>query len=450
MTDIVIRFDTEDYVNEVAAEGILRSAKLLESFGVRGSFVTVGMLAEALEKWGRQDVLDALKYHEIGNHSYAHSMHPTINEYTDTEDFDKAMEKFLANEKKTDEILSRLTGKTNFPIAAPPGDSTSYVAHYGYSDMGYVAYSGDLVMDEKNPRPVHACNLACFKDGVGIYPTFEYFTREEIKEKIDSIASKGGVCIFYHHPQRGFVDEFTDELNFKNGENTPPDKYVPSTHKTKERTEKFYDDFKFLMELLTSNPNINIITHKEAAEKYFGGNRTITVDMLPDLKNQLDEYFFPVTTPDSYCIADILLACKAFLLGEKEYKCGKVYGFLSKPYAIESPVTVTKDEMIKSIPQFGNRFLPEKITVGDNVIGPADWLRAAMEIIVSGKDEVTVKPGDWQIDMDQFPYLRDLKHNRETWPINGENYDDTYISERMRLQSWTFRFPKGTSRKVFE
>ncbi len=449
MTDIVIRFDTEDYVNEVAAEGILRSAKLLERFGFRGSFVTVGMLAEALEKWGRQDVLDALKYHEVGFHSYAHSMHPTINEYTDLEDFDEAMELFLKNEKKTAEILTRLTGKTELPAAAPPGDSTSYVAHYGYADMGVVAYSGDLIMDEANPRPIHACNLACFKDGLGIYPTFEYYTRDEVSALVDKIAERGGVCIFYHHPQRGFVDEFTDELNFKAGINTPPDKYVPSTHKTKERSEKFYDDFKFLLELLDKNPNINVITHKEAAEKYFSGERSITVDMLPDLKKQLTEYFFPVTIPDSYCISDILLACKDFLSGKTEHKCGKVYGFLSKPYAICEPVTLTAEEVKAASSQIGDKFLPEKITIGDKVIGPADWLRAALEVII-GADEVTVEPNVWQIDMDQFPYLRDLKHNKKTWPINGENFKDNYISERMRLQSWTFRLPKGTQRKIFE
>ncbi len=450
MTDIVIRFDTEDYINEIAAEGILRSAKLLESYNIRGSFVTVGMLAEALEKWGRQDVLDALKYHEIGNHSYAHSMHPTINEYTNIEDFDEALEKFLGNEKKTDKILARLTGKTNLPVAAPPGDSTSYVAHYGYSDMGYVAYSGDLIMDEKNSRPVHACNLACFKDGLGIYPTFDWLTREEVEAKINEIASGDGICIFYHHPQRGFVDEFTDELNFNHGKNTPPDKYVPSTVKTKERSEKFYDDFKFLLDLITNHPNINIITHEEAAKKYFGGERSITPQMLPDLKKQLEETFFPVTSPDSYCISDILLALKDFLSGKAEHKCEKVYGFLSTPYAIDTPVTVTKDELIKSTSQIGNRFLPEKITVGNKVLGPADWLRAAMEVVISGEDQVTVNPGVWQIDLDQFPYLRDLKHNKKTWPINGEKFEDKYISERMRLQSWTFRFPKRTQRLIFE
>ena len=44
-----------------------------------------------------------------------------------------------------------------------------------------------------------------------------------------------------------------------NGKNTPPDKYVLSTKKTKEATEKFYDDFKYLITLLKNNPNINIL-----------------------------------------------------------------------------------------------------------------------------------------------------------------------------------------------
>ena len=60
MTYIVFSFDTEDYVNPHAADGILRCAEILRSEGIRGCFNVVAKLAEALVKWGRQDVIDAL------------------------------------------------------------------------------------------------------------------------------------------------------------------------------------------------------------------------------------------------------------------------------------------------------------------------------------------------------------------------------------------------------
>ena len=38
MTKVIFRFDTEDFVNEKAADGILRVIRVLEEFGVRGCF----------------------------------------------------------------------------------------------------------------------------------------------------------------------------------------------------------------------------------------------------------------------------------------------------------------------------------------------------------------------------------------------------------------------------
>ena len=56
-------------------------------------------------------------------------------------------------------------------------------------------------------------------------------------------------------------------------------------------------------------------------------------------------------------------------------------------------------------------------------------------------------PGDFQIDMDQFPKMRDL-NLRKMW-IDLESFEDKYLSERGRLQSWTYRLPKNTDRKIF-
>ena len=91
MTNVIFSFDTEDYVNPHAADGILRVSRIVREAGFTPCHNLVARTAEALEKWGRQDVLDELKKCEIETHSLAHSHHPTINEYTDIADFDEAM-----------------------------------------------------------------------------------------------------------------------------------------------------------------------------------------------------------------------------------------------------------------------------------------------------------------------------------------------------------------------
>ena len=110
MTRLIFSFDTEDYVNPNAADGILYCAEILRKNGVVGCFNVVGRLAQALVKWNRPDVIEALKHHEIETHSLAHSYHPTINEYTDLEDFEEAKALFLKNETESLRILSEVFG----------------------------------------------------------------------------------------------------------------------------------------------------------------------------------------------------------------------------------------------------------------------------------------------------------------------------------------------------
>ena len=64
-----------------------------------------------------------------------------------------------------------------------------------------------------------------------------------------------------------------------------------------------------------------------------------------------------------------------------------------------------------------------------------------------GQDVITLEPSDWQIDLAQFPTVRDMDL-RGTW-IHDDSFEDTYLSERFRLQSWTYRLPKNTPRKIF-
>ena len=79
MTDIIISFDTEDFTSNRAADAIKDEAEILRSLGIRGCFCIVGLLAEQLKAWGRDDVFEALSHHEINFHTYGHTLHPTIH-----------------------------------------------------------------------------------------------------------------------------------------------------------------------------------------------------------------------------------------------------------------------------------------------------------------------------------------------------------------------------------
>ena len=447
MTYIVLSFDVEDYVNPHAADGILRCAELLRRHGVRGAFNVVGYLATALEAWGRQDVIDALRYHEIETHSLAHSMHPTINEYTDLEDFDEALSEFLRRETEARDILYRVFGVRHLPAGCPPGNSVSYVAHYGYAEMGIPFYAGDALVDPVRGRPLFYCNMLTEDYHTYMERFLFQWSHEEILAHLDRIAETNEVYVIAHHPQLGYIAEFCDERNFK-GENTPPEQYRLSPLRPAEEIEHFYQQMEFLVTALLNDPRFRIVTYEELNDIYDLPRAPICRETVAAVAPQLRQHLFPVTLPDSYCLCDLALGCRDLLLGQKEHICGKVFGFLDTPYSISEAVTLTREEVRLGADEFRDGdFLPLRVRCGEKVIGPADWLRAALSVL-EGADEVTLQPGDWQIDMDQFSDIKNMSL-KNTW-VHSSEFEDRFISHRLRLQSWTIRLPKGGPRLILE
>lgn len=456
MTDIIFSFDTEDYANPRSADGLLRTCRLLEKHGIRGCFQIVGRFAEALERWGRYDIIEALKCHEIDTHSLAHSYHPTINEYTDIDDFDEAMKRFMTDETKSVAILKRIFGREHFPATCPPGNSASYVAHYGYHDLGVSVYADDFSIDEKRGRPVSFCNLLStaydlcldwflYERNGENNEVLRVRTEKEIMDAL-TVAKEKELYVLYHHPSMSMQIEWWDVQNCF-GENRPEGEWLEARQLPKDTVDAFFARFEFLIEAIKASPDFRITTFEELAKKHTAA-RTITLDMLPDIRQQLDEYWFPITLPDSLCLSDIFLAARDFLVGQAEHTCGAVYGFLETPCAVSVPVTLTREDIVASAKAMNiERWLPRSITVNGVTIGPADWLRAALAILC-GEESYTVTPAAWQIDMSQFSRLRDVNY-AHSW-VNITHLEDDYLSRRGRLQAWTIRLPKDTPRRVFD
>src|SRR5213592_2073861 len=79
--DVILWFDTEDYLLPASDDAAKRVAEILTGRGIRGTFKVVGEKARVLEQRSRADVIAALRKHDIGYHSNLHSVHPTPAEY---------------------------------------------------------------------------------------------------------------------------------------------------------------------------------------------------------------------------------------------------------------------------------------------------------------------------------------------------------------------------------
>ena len=448
MTNVIFSFDTEDIVNERGADGILRCARILREEGVKGCFNIIGLLPDALAEWGREDIADELKYHEIDFHSHTHSVHPTINEYTDKEDYYEALDEFIKDESAGMKKVKDFFNRDYLPAACIPGNCTSYVAHYGYEKLGFKFFSGDDIYDKVNYRPIYNCNTISLHYARSLDGVLFRLDGQGIADFVNETARNKHTMVFYHHPQRAYCKTFWDGDNF-NKKNTPKSEWIKSAIHSSEDTERFYENFRSLVRFLRDDNEFEILTYSDLATKLKENERIIGLKDLPKIRNQLDEYFFPITTPNSYCITDIFQACCEFLLGKDEHICKRTYGFLYEPYVATQEVTITHSDAIKIVSKIKfDDFLPSTFYASGKAIGPRELLDALFAFILDGAESYTTTPNkQWQIDLDQFPTLRDLNY-KGSW-IHAETLNDDYLSDRLRYQAWTIRLPKDTQRKIF-
>lgn len=446
MTQLIFRYDTEDYVNEYAAEGILRAIRPLDAAGITGCFVITGKLIPALRKWGREDVIQALARHEIGTHTLGHSAHPTINEYTDIEDFDEALSRFLQEENTCIAILKEAFGEDILMNAtSAPGNSVSYVAQYGYAKLGIREYLGGFTRDEVRNRPVYFCNVINASTSFCL-DTLYKLTREEMDGVIDELAEKE-VAILCHHPAMNMMCEFWDKVNY-DGVNTPEEKWRESTRLSEAEMTRWSENYRYFIERVKKDPRFEIVTSEKIEEKHFPvRERVIDKEVLKQVRKQIEERLFPVTAPDSYSLCDLVFACRDLLLGKEKHICGKSFGFLSAPESITTPVTLTREELIMAAKEIFDTFLPVVLHAGEKRIGVSDFLRAALVLLTEDIDTVTAIPAPWQIDLEEFPILAKL-NLKGSW-VHAKDFEDAYISSRSRLQSYTIRLPKNTNRMIF-
>ena len=444
-TDLIFSFDTEDFTSNIAADAIFTEAEILREAGVRGCFCLVGLLAQQLEAWGRKDVLEALSYHEIDSHTWGHTYHPLINEYTDIEDFDAARDEVLCQETEAIALIRHATQIPRVYAAVPPGNQKSYAAMYAYADMGVPIYA-DTVCDTPDGQGVYYCNIYQMSYTYAMESLFFDGGEAEMRALLDQLAGRRNVII-YTHPHVSMFAESWDVLNYDKVNQYPFGEWVEAPRRAEEMTARFFENMRLFVRLVKEDPRFNITTYEEVASRRAGMlPRVIRRADLPVIREQLKTALFPLTTPGSYCLSDLFHACRVFLTEEtaQAYDCGKVYGFLSQPASAEKDVSLTAAAVrasAKELPSDG--FLPEKITVGDTDIGPADWLYAALDVLC-GAETVSAAAGQVQLpSLDCLPELRDLSF-RGTW-LHSDEFEDRYLSERLRLQCWTMRFePENT------
>ncbi len=439
-TEVLFFFDTEDFTSETNADATLHLANILTEEGVTGHFGIVGLVAEQFANWGRNDVVEALRPHIIGSHTYGHTLHPDIVEMSEGEDFDAAYQRVMEKEAAAVEMIKKYLDTNEIFFAAPPGDSKSYVAMYCYHELGIPFYCDTVVHDARNTLVEYAgIKQISYTDS--LENMYLYGEPREDRDILNSLTPYDRVII-YTHPNITVKKEFWDSLNYAHENLREYGDWIGAEDRSPEEIQFLRNRFRGLIRAFKADERFEITDlHKINDQLGKKPVRKILPADLPEIYAELESYLYPPKN-GRYSIAEVFHACVEFLRGNTEFfpEDRLTHGFLATPIGITASVTVSKNDILEALPAINLcDFLPTEIHVGNSLIGPADFLFAMLEILTTDHETVTLMPRKQCVMMPEFEELCSFRMDGDSW-MHSYDFLDEYVSDRLRLQSWTLRY----------
>lgn len=439
MTRIIFSFDTEDFTCEHAADGIKDMADLLTEEGLRGCFCVTGYVAKQLAAWGREDVIAALLRHEIDFHTLRHTMHPTVCEYTDTDDYSYAYSRVIREESEGLALVRALSGDRNVYAAVPPGEGKSYAAMYAYADLGVPMYC-DTYADTPDGAGAFFCNAL----HLSYYTSLEavHGSGAALNDAFYEKLAARRYAVLYNHPNMLTHTEFWDSVNFK-GRNLYPDGlWREAPRRSDEDRKAMLETARKVIRRLKSDGRFEFTTYAEVAFERCTGTRAVRPDDIPAIRASLMREFAPQTQPVSLSVSDVFLCAADFLKGAKIHLCGRVYGFLEEPKGITEPCEVPAEAVREAVRKLDlTSFLPLSVEVrdiyGETVsLGAADFLFAMLGVLC-GESKVALTPRPQNISLENFPKLANPPIRN--WGVRDPDSCAATLIRRLPLQAWTLR-----------
>ncbi len=245
--DVILWFDTEDYLLPASDDAVKRLAELLSQRGIRATFKIVGEKARVLERRGRADVIAALREHDIGYHTNLHSVHPAPAEYlADCELLDGVAE-FVRHERQGAADVRRIFCRKSLACYGQPGESWACQAIVALKDIGV----NSVCVDEGAHVGLRGKPF-WYAGALNAYNMGPNLTRmelhgasalEQANAKVTEIthrlaAEGGGLISIYYHPCEFVHQKFWDGVNFSRGANPPREKWKTPPQLPAEQTEQ--------------------------------------------------------------------------------------------------------------------------------------------------------------------------------------------------------------------
>jgi hypothetical protein len=456
-------FDTEDYLLLASDDAAKRLADIFTSQGVRATFKVVGEKARVLRERRRDDVIAALRRHDIGYHTDFHSVHPTPAEYCRDLDWDEGVAEFIRREGRGYEDVRTIFGMEP-SCYGQPGSSWTPQSYGALRKWNIPVYLDDSSQVGLNGRPfwyggiLNAFNLRGFTTRSGL--DSEEAVREGCKQfeqiRQRALREGGGLISIYYHPCEWVHEKFWDGVNFAKGANPPREQWKMPPQKPAEVTERWFANFAKYLEYVRTQPNVRLVTAREIAALYpdRAYQRPFTRDEIAAMARAIaKEVSFMELGDRTISAGEIASVLVQAIIGFD--KTGQLSGelrpqfFYGPPSAASEPLASGEfdwSDWVKACREFlaacsklGH--MPPVVRVAGKAVDPVDFgatLGAAVvSLAESGKAPKTVRltKGDWTA----AKYVADDSRGLWGWVIFPDNFRAPKMMALARLQSWTLK-----------
>ncbi|HEY8749675.1 MAG TPA: hypothetical protein VIM11_16950 [Tepidisphaeraceae bacterium] len=473
--DVILWFDTEDYLSPSDDDAAKRLAQLLSARQIRATFKVVGEKARVLEQRHRTDVIDALKRHDIGFHGNFHSVHPTVSEYEATAGLQDGMEEFVRREGVGAADVRRIFGRESLVCYGQPGSSFAAQAIAAlrackiendgvpcYLDSGQHVgvggtpfwYAGALVVYKMRPNETR----------------MELFTPDGLEQGEKQFAdiarqlrgSGGGLISIFYHPCEWVTSEFWDGVNFSRGANPPRDQWKLPAQRPAEQTQAAFGRFEQYIDFIREQPGVHFVTASQLPAIYSDSLRTRGATI-----NQITELARRISAPDSPGLDDLTIQGMTFSPADQLFLLASTLSIAKNPAGAltiaplsllgpDSPPPNPDPEPIPvSWPAFtqavldlsdyikSNQRIPSQIFIGSHRVSPADFTVALARAFLESRDPAhlptSVLPGKGVKVLTERFVAREDGRLFSGWVIHPTAFQAPHIMDIARLQAWTIK-----------
>ncbi len=475
--DVILWFDTEDYLLPASDDAVLRLAMMLTERNIHATFKVVGERARVLERRGRQDVIAALKQHCLAYHANFHSVHPTPSEYLADCDLLDGMAEFIRREGGGADDVRRVFNVPTLACYGQPGSSWAPQTITALKAIGVAPHGVPCYVDEGdhvglNEKPFW------YGGALTVYHMGENCTRMDLhdpaavkpaQQRVSAVAERlreagGGLISIYYHPCEWVHRQFWDGVNFSRGANPPREQWKIPPQRTAAETDGAFQRFGEYIDYIRTLPNLRFVTASDLPLIY-----PDTVRSVGATEDDLKQIAARLAAASTDGIGMQVIGIRAYSLADQFELLGVAVGKLIEGKTLEYPRPAKgllgpdhpppSTSKIKQLdwPAFRDAALdvrnfigaehriPARVFVGAEAFPPADFLTGLAAVYhyycqegkLPEQTGVTLRQG-----LEVLParhVAKDTPGLFGGWVIHREGFRAPKILEVARLQAWTLK-----------